>query len=90
MKYFSLTKQSSHAKLSLNLTSKEIKTMSTATVSKSCATCAYWNSADAAAGQCRRHAPTTVAFKVDDATKFESHFPETKAADWCGDYASAD
>ena len=37
-------------------------------------------------GECRRHAPQTVAFEVDDEVKFESKFPVTAAEDWCGDF----
>ncbi|WP_442891210.1 hypothetical protein [Congregicoccus parvus] len=62
---------------------------STTTVAKACSACAYWKSSSATFGECRRHAPQTVVFKVDADTKFESRFPETKAADWCGDFAQA-
>jgi len=41
-------------------------------------------------GECRRHAPQTIAFEVDDEVKFESMFPVTAAEDWCGDFTKAD
>ncbi|HRE79807.1 MAG TPA: hypothetical protein PLN52_02105 [Opitutaceae bacterium] len=54
-----------------------------------CSSCNYWNAqASSDQGQCRRHAPQTVVFNVDAGVKFESRFPETKAADWCGDYSA--
>ena len=54
-----------------------------------CESCTYWKSVEAkAAGECRRHAPQTIAFTVDADVKFESRFPVTKAADWCGDYSA--
>ena len=60
--------------------------MTTVTTTKACEACAYWDSADNKTGECRRHAPVTVAFNVDAATKYEAKFPETKASDWCGDF----
>jgi len=51
-----------------------------------CGTCTYWNQHAEQLGECRRHAPQTVAFTVDQSVKFESRFPATTAADWCGDY----
>lgn len=53
-----------------------------------CENCNYWNAKASAEGECRRHAPQTIAFTVDDSTKFESRFPVTKAADWCGDFSA--
>ena len=55
-----------------------------------CESCTYWKQAKstAADGECRRHAPQTIAFTVDSDVKFESRFPATKAADWCGDYSA--
>ena len=41
-------------------------------------------------GECRRHAPQTVAFEVDDEVKFESMFPVTASDDWCGDFQKSD
>lgn len=41
-------------------------------------------------GECRRHAPQTVAFEVDDEVKFESMFPVTAGDDWCGDFEKKD
>lgn len=51
-----------------------------------CGKCVYWQTTDAMAGECRRHAPQTVVFKVDDQVEFESTFPATQAEDWCGDF----
>lgn len=61
----------------------------TKTVAKSCAACAHYKSNTATLGECRRHSPQTVAFQVDAGVKFESRFPQTKASDWCGDFAKA-
>lgn len=58
-----------------------------ATSAKACGQCLHWKAKAATnAGECRRHAPQTVAFQVDESVKFESRFPETQASDWCGDY----
>jgi hypothetical protein len=64
-------------------------TKKNATATKACSTCAHYNAASAKLGECRRHAPQTIAFQVDDGVKFESRFPQTKATDWCGDFAKA-
>lgn len=64
-------------------TTKAKKTAS----AKACTNCAHYQSVSASAGECRRHAPQTVAFQVDDGVKFEGRFPAVKAADWCGDFA---
>lgn len=58
----------------------------TQSATKVCANCTHWNQSEASAGECRRHAPQTVVFNVDANVKFESRFPVTKAADWCGDF----
>ena len=60
--------------------------MNTTTETKSCASCAYWNSTSEIQGECRRQAPQAIVFKVDESTKFETHFPITKSTDWCGEY----
>lgn len=65
--------------------------MSTTTTAKisvaaKCEACTYWQASSGSAGECRRHAPQTIAFTVDEGVKFESRFPLTKALDWCGDY----
>ena len=62
--------------------------MSTKTTETSCQLCAYWKTSSNDKGECRRHAPQTIVFKVDSDIKFESHFPVTKGADWCGDFSS--
>lgn len=52
-----------------------------------CSSCKHWsNQASADKGECRRHAPQTLVFTIDAETKFESRFPVTKAADWCGEF----
>ncbi len=64
--------------------------MPTATTSniqtRSCSICTYWQATKETMGECRRHAPQTITFKVDDDQRFESRFPATKAEDWCGDF----
>lgn len=60
----------------------------TATSTKTCTSCKYWNATDSSKGECRRHAPQTVVFKVDEDVQFESSFPVTKSDDWCGDFES--
>jgi hypothetical protein len=58
-------------------------------IAAQCGSCTYWQpKAEAPDGECRRHAPQTIAFTVDESVKFESRFPTTKAVDWCGDYAA--
>lgn len=56
---------------------------------KLCNECANWNDLGDERGECRAHAPQTVAFQVDENTNFETRFPVTKATDWCGDYRQA-
>ena len=64
--------------------------MQTQTITRACAACVHWNKMEDDHGECRRHAPQTVAFEVDDEVKFESMFPVTAAEDWCGDFTKAD
>lgn len=59
----------------------------TATRTRVCANCTHWNALDNSSGECRRHAPQTIAFEVDDEVKFESKFPITADRDWCGDFS---
>ncbi len=61
----------------------------TAAKTKACATCTHFKATTTTKGECRRHAPQTVVFNVDDKVKFESRFPSTKATDWCGEYTKA-
>ncbi len=56
---------------------------------KACAACVHYKPVSATLGECRRHAPQTVAFQVDDGVKFESRFPRIKPSDWCGDFTRA-
>jgi hypothetical protein len=56
------------------------------TTIRACGSCTYWNELGDTRGECRRHAPQTVAFEVDEEVKFESMFPMTAAEDWCGDF----
>ncbi|MBK1815960.1 hypothetical protein JIN84_10040 [Luteolibacter yonseiensis] len=58
----------------------------TQTITRACEACAYWNSLGDDTGECRRHAPQTIAFEVDEEVKFESMFPMTANDDWCGDF----
>jgi hypothetical protein len=64
--------------------------MKTKKAHRACEACAFWNPMEDSHGECRRHAPQTVAFEVDDEVKFESMFPVTAADDWCGDFEKAD
>lgn len=58
----------------------------TISIAAKCQSCTYWQPKSDATGECRRHAPQTIAFTVDEDVRFESRFPVTQAADWCGDY----
>ena len=62
--------------------------MSTETIAKTaaCEKCAYWNKMSAGEGECRRNAPQSVVFAVDEDTKFETRFPVTASDDWCGEF----
>ncbi|NJM36600.1 MAG: hypothetical protein HC845_01295 [Akkermansiaceae bacterium] len=51
-----------------------------------CSSCQHWSNASSDQGECRRHAPQMLVFTIDAETKFESRFPTTKAADWCGEF----
>lgn len=64
--------------------------MQTTTITRACQACEFWNIVEANTGECRRHAPQTVSFEVDDEVKFESMFPVTAGEDWCGDFSRAD
>jgi hypothetical protein len=64
--------------------------MNTITISRACSACAFWNPLEDGHGECRRHAPQTVAFEVDDEMQFETMFPVTAADDWCGDFEKKD
>lgn len=61
-------------------------TAKTATQTRACGKCIYWNAMDSDKGECRRHAPQTIAFEVDEEIRFESKFPVTASNDWCGDF----
>lgn len=54
----------------------------------SCSKCAYWKNVSASKGECRRNAPKSVVFTVDEKTRFETRFPETASADWCGEFVA--
>lgn len=60
----------------------------TATTTRACEKCSYWNPIEDSHGECRRHAPQTIAFEVDEEVKFESMFPVTAGDDWCGDFSA--
>ena len=62
--------------------------MDTQTITKNCQACAYWNGASSEKGECRRHAPQNIVFKVNEEVSVESRFPTTSASDWCGDYSA--
>ena len=63
-----------------------ITTPTQTVATKACASCAHYNAVSPAQGECRRHAPQTVAFRVDESTKFEARFPTSKPSDWCGEF----
>jgi hypothetical protein len=56
---------------------------------EACGSCRYWKPGESDAGQCRRHAPQSIVFDVDETLQFQSRFPETATDDWCGDYQRA-
>jgi len=58
---------------------------------EACGSCRYWKPEEEKSnlGQCRRHAPQSIVFNVDEEVQFQSHFPDTAAEDWCGDYQRA-
>jgi hypothetical protein len=58
------------------------------TTSKACNVCAHWNSESAETGECRRHAPQNIVFKVNEQVSVKSQFPNTAKSDWCGDFES--
>jgi hypothetical protein len=60
--------------------------MKTKKAHRACEACSFWNPMEESHGECRRHAPQTVAFRVDESTKFESRFPTIKPSDWCGEF----
>ncbi|MDP0492229.1 MAG: hypothetical protein Q7Q71_14360 [Verrucomicrobiota bacterium JB023] len=59
---------------------------STETKTKTCHNCAHWKALETETGECRRHAPQTIVFEIDDKTSIESRFPTTNEHDWCGDF----
>jgi hypothetical protein len=62
-------------------------TTSEATQTKACQSCVYWDAqAGTEKGLCRRNAPQSIVFEVDDETQFVTRFPETAAEEWCGEY----
>jgi hypothetical protein len=63
-------------------------TTETATTTKTCASCLHFKSSSSDQGECRRRAPQTVVFEVDDDVKFESRFPAVASTDWCGEYTT--
>lgn len=60
--------------------------MKTEVKAKACGQCVHWNHTKGEKGECRRHAPQSVVFKVDGEVQFESRFPVTAKDDWCGDF----
>jgi hypothetical protein len=54
---------------------------------RACEACAHWNDLEDSTGECRRHAPQTIAFEADSELRFESMFPMTAGDDWCGDFS---
>ena len=60
--------------------------MKNKTIIKSCDICAHWNSESAETGECRRHAPQNIVFKVNEEVSVKSQFPSTAKSDWCGDF----
>jgi hypothetical protein len=62
--------------------------LETATKTDTCQKCAYWNAQSVDNGECRRHSPQSISFKLDSETKFETRFPNTVGSDWCGEFKS--
>jgi len=60
----------------------------TQTKNETCANCAHWNPISSDEGECRRHPPQAISFKVDDEVRFETRFPKTAGDDWCGEFAA--
>ncbi|MGJ8671419.1 hypothetical protein [Rubritalea sp.] len=60
----------------------------TATKTRTCAACAYWDSADNSNGNCRRSSPQSVVFEVSSEKTIKTVFPVTSASDWCGEFKS--
>jgi hypothetical protein len=60
--------------------------MTTQVATKACSACTYWKTTAANEGECRRHAPQTLIFKVDGDVEYRSKFPITSGSDWCGDF----
>ncbi len=54
--------------------------------SATCSKCKYWNAVESDQGECRVRAPQTIAFNIDEETRFETRFPATAASDWCGEF----
>ena len=57
----------------------------TQNTTKNCAACSHWKTSSEG-GECRRHAPQTIVFEIDQRVSVESRFPVTSANDWCGDF----
>lgn len=56
------------------------------TQTAACEKCVYWKATAESTGECRRNAPQSVVFAVDEATRFETRFPVTSSDDWCGEF----
>ncbi|KAF0095801.1 MAG: Uncharacterized protein E1N59_577 [Puniceicoccaceae bacterium 5H] len=63
-----------------------MQSTATKATTRACDACQYWQALDNSDGECRRYAPRSVAFKVDDNTTFEAKFPVTASNDWCGEF----
>lgn len=62
--------------------------MPTLVTTKACSACMYWKTTSASEGECHRHAPQALAFKVDGDVEYYSRFPVTAGSDWCGDFSA--
>jgi hypothetical protein len=61
--------------------------METLAKGAACGACTFWKHTESDKGECHRHAPQAIVFNVDGRVKFESRFPVTAGADWCGDFS---
>lgn len=58
------------------------------TQTDTCSECTYWKPLSATDGECRRQPPQAISFKVNDELRYETKFPVTSEADWCGEFSA--
>jgi len=52
-----------------------------------CETCKFWQRVERA-GECRRHTPVIIWGRGEHEDAIETHWPETFASEWYGEYES--